>query len=223
MQVDSSWSGGWCGKFVVQNIGATPASLTRISFGVPAGASVTSTWNGTVSGTGTSRVITLPSWASAPGGGTYSDTGLCVSGTQTLANVTVEWSGGSATTPSPAPAPTPTPTPTPAPTPAPAPGSPALTATVNRDSTWATGFCRSFTVANNGTAASASWRLTFTLPAGVAITQSWSGTPSAQTGTVTVTPADWAAAIAPGAKSTSFGFCASGTGDVSATTVIPVS
>ena len=223
VQVDSSWSGGWCGKFVVQNIGATPASLTRISFGVPAGASVTSTWNGTVSGTGTSRVITLPSWASAPGGGTYSDTGLCVSGTQTLANVTVEWSGGSATTPSPAPAPTPTPTPTPAPTPAPAPGSPALTATVNRDSTWATGFCRSFTVANNGTAASASWRLTFTLPAGVAITQSWSGTPSAQTGTVTVTPADWAAAIAPGAKSTSFGFCASGTGDVSATTVIPVS
>jgi hypothetical protein len=29
-----------------------------------------------------------------------------------------------------------------------------------------------------------------------------------------VTPADWAAAIAPGAKSTSFGFCASGTGEV---------
>ena len=233
MQVDSQWSGGWCGKFLVRNTGTTPVGLTSISFGIPTGAAVTSTWNGTVSGSGASRSIALPSWAQAAGGATYSDTGLCATGAPGLTNVVVTWASGTpgGTTPAPAPTPTPTPTPAPTPTPTPAPtptpvpvqGSPLLTATFTRDSTWATGFCRSFTVANTGTGASTTWRLRFTMPAGSAITSSWSGTAVRSADAVTVTPPDWAAVVAPGARSTSFGFCASGTGEVSGVTIGPVS
>ena len=88
-----------------------------------------------------------------------------------------------------------------------------------KDSTWASGFCRSFKVANSGTATSTGWKLTFTLPSTVAITQSWSGSVSRSGNTVTVRPEAWAAKVAPGPGAASFGFCASGSGEPSAVSV----
>ena len=82
---------------------------------------------------------------------------------------------------------------------------------VNRDSTWDTGYCRSFTVRNAGTSEVASWRLGFTLPADAAIRDSWNGTIARSGNQVTVTPAAWASRIAPGASVSAFGFCAAGT------------
>jgi hypothetical protein len=57
------------------------------------------------------------------------------------------------------------------------------------------------------------------MPTGSAITSSWSGTAVRSADVVTVTPPDWAGRIAAGARSTSFGFCASGTGDVTQVSV----
>jgi hypothetical protein len=93
---------------------------------------------------------------------------------------------------------------------------------VLKDSTWAGGFCRSFKVANSGIVTSTGWKLTFTLPSTVAITQSWSGSATRSGNTVTVTPETWAAKVAPGPGAASFGFCASGTGEPSAVSVTEV-
>ena len=109
--------------------------------------------------------------------------------------------------------------PAPTPTPTPSPSGAVLSASVLSDSTWAGGFCRSFKVANSGSATSTGWRLTFTLPSTVAITQSWSGSATRSGNTVTVTPEAWAAKVAPGSGSASFGFCASGNGEPTAVAV----
>ncbi|MBM3635060.1 MAG: glycoside hydrolase [Actinobacteria bacterium] len=228
--VDSRWAGGWCGKFVVPNTGSTVITPTAIAFTLPTGASVTSTWNGTVSGTGTSRSIALPSWARVPAGGGYQDTGLCVQGSGSLSAVTVSIAGAPAPTATPVPGtgpvpgtPSTTPTPAPAPAPAltPAPVTGSLAVSVTRDSTWETGLCRSFTVRNTGTTQVSGWRLAFTLPSGTSIRDSWNGTAGRQTGAVTVTPPTWAASIAPGASVNAFGFCANGTGEPTAVAASP--
>ncbi len=104
-------------------------------------------------------------------------------------------------------------------TPTPAPSGAVLAATVSSDSTWAGGFCRSFTVRNAGTAASSNWTLRFTLPSTATITDSWSGTAVRSGTSVAVTPADWSKVVQPGASTASYGFCASGTGEPSAISV----
>jgi len=213
--VESQWAAGWCGKLVIANPGAAAITPTSIAFVLPTGASVTSTWNGTVSGTGGARAIALPSWARVPAGGSFRDTGLCVQGTGALTGLTATFAGAPSTAPSPAPAPAPQPGPTPAPTPAPAPGSTELSAAMARDSRWATGFCRSFTVRNAGTADAGTWTLSFRLPAGSRIRDSWNGSVARSGDVVTVTPPSWAERIAAGASVRAFGFCAEGSGDVS--------
>lgn len=212
--VDSQWSGGSCGKFVIANPGTVALAPTAIGFSIPTGTSVTSTWNGAISGTGTSRTIALPSWARVPAGGSYSDTGLCLQGAGTPTAITVTTPAGT-TDPGTAPgtgttAPTPAPAPAPAPTPAPGTGS-ALAVTVSRDSTWETGLCRSVTVRNTGSTEVSGWRLAFTLPTSSVIRDSWNGTVARSGQQVTVTPASWAARIAPGGSVSAFGFCATGT------------
>ena len=87
---------------------------------------------------------------------------------------------------------------------------------MKKDSTWNGGFCRSFTVANAGTRVSTNWKLVFTLPASVKITDSWSGTASRTGNIVTVMAPSWAAAIGPRASVAAFGFCATGTGEPTA-------
>ena len=222
--VDSLWSGGSCGKFVIANPGTGALSPTAIGFSIPAGTSVTSTWNGAVSGTGTSRSITLPSWARVPGGGSYSDTGLCLQGTGAPTSITVTTPAGTTDpgtgapgTPAPAPAPAPAPTPTPAP----GTGS-ALVVAVNQDSTWDTGLCRSVTVRNTGATEVRGWRLAFTLPTSSVIRDSWNGTVSRVGEQVDVTPAAWASRIAPGQSVSAFGFCASGTAEPTGTVATAV-
>jgi len=97
-----------------------------------------------------------------------------------------------------------------------------LTATVTKDSTWTGGFCRSFKITNSGGKSSTNWKLTFTLPSSVKITDSWSGTATRSGNVVTVTAPSWAASIAPGTSVAAFGFCASGTGEPTAISVAEV-
>jgi hypothetical protein len=94
-----------------------------------------------------------------------------------------------------------------------------LAATVTKDATWNGGFCRTFRITNSGSKASTNWKLTFTLPASVKITDTWSGTATRSGNVVTVTVPSWAATVAPGTSMMAFGFCASGTGAPSAISI----
>ncbi|MEI6625233.1 MAG: cellulose binding domain-containing protein, partial [Thermoleophilia bacterium] len=93
---------------------------------------------------------------------------------------------------------------------------------VVKDSTWAAGFCRSFTIANAGTRSSTNWKLVFTLPSTVKITDSWNGTLTRNGNVVTVAAPGWAAAVAPRTSVAAFGFCATGTGEPTAISVTEV-
>ncbi|MEV0150745.1 MULTISPECIES: PHB depolymerase family esterase [unclassified Nonomuraea] len=103
----------------------------------------------------------------------------------------------------------PTPTPTPTPTVTPAPGACRVTVTTNA---WNTGLTETLTVTNTGTAPVNGWSLTFTLPAGQAITSGWNATYNPTTGQVKAANLSYNATLAPGA-STSIGFQATHTGD----------
>jgi endoglucanase len=219
IQTDSQWDGGWCGKLTVTNTGSTTAQLDWLQLQLVAGSTVTSLWNGSSSRDGTQLTIELPAWAVAPVGGTYSDTGLCV--TQTAPqDLTAIWhyqNGPTATAaPSPtqttSPTPTPTATPTETPTPTSSPTSPAsdLTVSWKLDSDWGAGYCRSSTITNNSASSVSDWRLTFELASATRISQSWNGNVSRADTRVSVTPPEWATKIGPGQSVSAFGYCAAG-------------
>jgi hypothetical protein len=66
-------------------------------------------------------------------------------------------------------------------------------------------------VRNAGTTAKQPRVLRFRLATSVAITTSWNGTVKRNADVVDVTLPSWVATLAPGAASTDFGFCTSGT------------
>ena len=109
--------------------------------------------------------------------------------------------------------PSPTPTRTPAPTPTPAPTATAsgLSAAVVIQSSWPTGYCAGIAVTNRGTVPRAPRLLRFDLSTAVPISSAWNGTVKRNGSVVDVTLPVWAATLAPGATSTDFGFCTTGT------------
>ncbi|MFN8126211.1 MAG: cellulase family glycosylhydrolase [Candidatus Nanopelagicales bacterium] len=221
LTTDSTWSGGWCGKWSVANGRSQRIVIDRLGARLPSTAAVTSVWNGTVSRSGNSVTVTPPSWAGADPGRTYTDTGICVTGTApTLASATWHDSGGSGSsspTPSTTPSSTPTPTPTtPSPSPTPtgnaatvtaAPASATANGSIAISTSWAGGDCRTLTVKNTGTVAITGYSSTFSLPTNTTITSSWNGTVTRSGTTVTVTPASWATSIPAGTSRADFGFC----------------
>jgi hypothetical protein len=70
---------------------------------------------------------------------------------------------------------------------------------------WNNGFTADVTVTNTGSSTVNGWALTFTLPGGQTITNSWNTTLSGSSGAVTARNVSYNGSIAPGA-STSFGF-----------------
>ncbi len=227
LTTDSSWSGGWCGKWSVTNGRTQRIVVDRLSATLPASASVTSVWNGTVSRSGDTLIVTPPSWAAADPGRTYTDTGICVSGPVPAAPTAAWHDAGSTATVSPSPTPTatptqsPTPTPTatqtatPTPTPSPTssatvtatPSTAKASGTVTVSSSWTGGDCRTLTVKNTGTVAITGYTTTFALPTTTTVTSSWNGTVARSGTTVKVTPPTWAKSIAAGSARSDFGFC----------------
>ncbi|GAA2688105.1 cellulose binding domain-containing protein [Actinoplanes palleronii] len=98
--------------------------------------------------------------------------------------------------------------PTPSTTPSTTPSSGCATAyrVVN---SWQGGFQAEITVSNTGTAAVTGWRVSWTPPAGQAVSQVWNGSLTSTGGTVTVTNATYNGSVAPGASVT-FGLLATG-------------
>ncbi|MEV4561503.1 endo-1,4-beta-xylanase [Kitasatospora sp. NPDC049285] len=82
---------------------------------------------------------------------------------------------------------------------------------------WNTGLTENLTVTNTGSTAVNGWALTFTLPGGQAVTNSWNATIAPASGQVTATNLSYNAAIAPGGTA-SFGFQANHTGNAAAAT-----
>jgi len=123
------------------------------------------------------------------------------------ANAPYPPSGSPSPTPtSPSPTPTsPSPTPT---SPTPTPPSAGCTAAYQTINAWSGGFQGQITV-TAGSNAIHGWKVTFTLPSGVTITQLWSGNLSVSGSNVTVTNASWNGALGAGA-STQAGFIGSG-------------
>ncbi|GAB3208356.1 glycosyl hydrolase family 18 protein [Marinactinospora thermotolerans] len=66
------WNTGYSGQFTIANASSAPLTDWTIEFTLPAGASVTSLWNATMRRSGSTYVLTPPSWgAPVPAGGSY--------------------------------------------------------------------------------------------------------------------------------------------------------
>jgi hypothetical protein len=84
----------------------------------------------------------------------------------------------------------------------------AVTAIASVDADWGTGYCVDLLVTNGATSPTTNWNVGLDLQ-GTTITQSWNGTFSASSGSISVVPAfSWNRVIAAGATNDSVGFCA---------------
>ncbi|MCV7100159.1 cellulose-binding domain-containing protein [Mycobacterium palustre] len=91
LSVEHTWQTGFIARFTVTNSSAAPLADWRIDFDMPAGQSVSHTWNSNITQSGTHFVLTPANWnrVIAPGGsatggmrgvltGTYSPPVNCV-------------------------------------------------------------------------------------------------------------------------------------------------
>ncbi|MER5866315.1 glycoside hydrolase family 6 protein [Kitasatospora sp. NPDC002040] len=97
-------------------------------------------------------------------------------------------------------------------------GNVGCAATYKVSSDWGAGFNADVTVTNTGTAATKSWKVTWTWPGNQQVTNLWNGTVSQSGSSVSVVNAGYNGAIGTGG-STSFGFGASYSGSNSAPTL----
>ena len=107
-----------------------------------------------------------------------------------------------------APAPDPDPDPEPDPDPDPVPG--VLSAVVELESQWESGYCAGIRVVNGTSEPVRASALHFTLPAQISVTQSWNGTLTRAGDAVDVVLPGWVGEIPPGGDEKHFGFCADG-------------
>ncbi|WP_194821127.1 cellulose binding domain-containing protein [Micromonospora sp. S-DT3-3-22] len=140
--------------------------------------------------------------------------------------------GGVTPTPSPTGTPSPTISPSPTvsptvrptgsptvdpPTTSPPPAGVACTASYRITNQWQGGHQGEVTVRSTGTARTTGWRVTFTLPAGQQITQTWNADLTQTGSAVTARNVSWNGALAPAAEAT-FGFLGTNTGTATAPT-----
>ena len=236
IQVDSQWATGACLRLSVSNPGTTARAITELGFDLPSG-SVTSIWNGTASRTADRVRIITPNWARAEAGASYTDTGVCISGsaipsvllvngsqasTAPTASATPIASASAEPTPStsatrtstPSASASPSSTQTASASPAastPSTGS-ALRATLITDSSWESGSCLTLAVTNTSTTSASTWAASFTLAPGTRISQSWSGDLVVTGDRARVSAPSWGADIPAGATVRHFGFCVAGSG-----------
>jgi cellulase/cellobiase CelA1 len=70
LSVDHAWQTGFIARFNITNSSMTPMADWRLEFDLPAGESVSHTWNSTLAQSGTHYVLTPANWnrTIAPGG-----------------------------------------------------------------------------------------------------------------------------------------------------------
>jgi hypothetical protein len=137
----SDWGSGYTGQYDVSNPTTSPVSDWKLTFDLPAGATISSLWNATFTASGQHITVTPASWDSTLAPDQHAVLGFVVTGSGAPTNCTIngaDCSTGSAPTPSgqpttasptptsvrtPTPTPTPTGTTTPTPTPTPSASS----------------------------------------------------------------------------------------------------
>jgi cellulase/cellobiase CelA1 len=91
LSVDHAWQTGFIARFAITNSSTVPLSDWKLEFDLPAGESISHTWNSTLAQTGTHYVLSPANWnrTIAPGGsatgglrglltGSYSPPSNCV-------------------------------------------------------------------------------------------------------------------------------------------------
>ncbi|MEB3030629.1 cellulose-binding domain-containing protein [[Mycobacterium] nativiensis] len=70
LSVDSTWQTGFIARFTITNMSAVPIADWRLEFDLPAGESISHTWNSTFGRSGTHYVLGPANWNRiiAPGG-----------------------------------------------------------------------------------------------------------------------------------------------------------
>jgi endo-1,4-beta-xylanase len=101
-------------------------------------------------------------------------------------------------------------TPPPPPPPPPPPGG--TCDVVNAQNAWNTGLVSNLTITNNSSSTITGWTLTFTLPAGQAITSGWNAAYAPTSGAISAANLSYNGTLSPGA-STTLGFQATHTGN----------
>src|SRR5690349_17795614 len=132
-----------------------------------------------------------------------------------MAAYTIAFIGLNGTTPTSPPPTTPNTSPSPTPTSSPPPQGGGACRVSDTISAWNTGLTSNITITNTGSTAINGWTLTFTLPAGQAITSGWNATYAPTSGAVTARNMSYNGSLNPGG-STTIGFQATHTGNTAA-------
>ena len=99
--------------------------------------------------------------------------------------------------------------PNPDPNPTPNPGPASCRATHKVTNSWGSGYTAEATITNSGSATVRNWRATWTVPAGVTVTNGWNANVTQSGSTVTATAPSWGTDLAPG-QSVTVGYQANG-------------
>jgi endoglucanase len=83
--VESRWESGWCGHIEITGPDGTDISSRAVTFALPAGTTITQSWNADVSASAGSVRLGLPDWARVPS----TSTGFCVQGTGAATDVRI--------------------------------------------------------------------------------------------------------------------------------------
>ncbi|MGK5740998.1 chitinase [Micromonospora sp. URMC 103] len=123
----SDWGGGWEGKYTITNGGAGTMTGWQVAFTLPAGTTLGSSWDATVTSSGQRHTFTNRSWNGAIAPGASVSFGFLATGSGTPTDCTLDGApcgGGTPTPPPTTPPPTTPPPTTPPPTTPPATGIP---------------------------------------------------------------------------------------------------
>ena len=207
--VDASWENGYCVKLNVTNGTTQKATGIRVSFRLPASATVASSWNGDYSRSGDLITVVPAGWArDLDAGKSMEASGFCTSGTTRPTDVAATAAGSVPPVTPPVTPPVAPPVAPPVTPPVTPPSGTGLTGVARLDSNWGTGHCLTMTVSNPTNSPLTPRRIKFQLPTGVSVGDSWNGTLSRSGNQVTAQLPDWSRAIPGGGSAADFGYCA---------------
>ncbi len=191
--LQSDWEQGYCGVFKITNRSTQPVQNWQLDFQL-INATITSSWSGTFTQSGSQILIHPQPWNTQVDPGQAIEVGFCATQTAGSRYLPEQVSLGRTRHPFPL-------------------GSNAMAITDSRltvrlgvQSEWEEGYCALFVLENGSVETVSEWQLQFNLDQ-AAISSIWNGTVAPQGSERLVNPLTWNESIAPG-QSLEVGFCA---------------